>query len=232
MSETEGFTFVPEQFSGVARLFPLPNVVLFPHVMQPFHIFEPRYRVMMEESLESDRLIAMAILAPGWEKDYEKRPAVGKVACLGRIATYQQQPDGRYNMLLLGVRRIGIIRELPPKKAFREADVEILEDVYPQSGAAARPTLQRKLVQSFQKLMPQMASSHPQLEQLLGSDVSLGMLTDFVAYTLDLTLRLKEQLLAEINVDNRAEVLLEAICGLRATQEEPNRDFPPQFSPN
>ena len=80
--------------------------------------------------------------------------------------------------------------------------------------------------------MPQMASSHPQLEQLLGSDVSLGMLTDFVAYTLDLTLRLKEQLLGEINVDHRAEVLLEAIRGLRAAQEEPNRDFPPQFSPN
>src|SRR4029079_13957979 len=119
-----------------------------------------------------------------------------------------------------------------PKKAFREADVEVLEDVYPQTGATARPRLQRKLVQSFQKLMPQMASSHPQLEQHLVSDVSLGMLTDFVAYTLDLELRLKEQLLAEINVDNLAEVLLEASRALRAAQEEPNRDFPPPFSPN
>jgi uncharacterized protein len=232
MSESEGFTFVPEQFSGVARLFPLPNVVLFPHVMQPFHIFEPRYRDLMEESLESDRLIAMAILAPGWEKDYEARPAVGNVACLGRIATYQKQPEGRYNLLLLGVRRIEIVRELPPQKLFREAEVKILEDVYRQSGAAARPRLQRKLVQSFQKLMPQMTSSHPQLEQLLGSDVSLGMLTDFVAYTLDLNLRLKEQLLAETNVDNRAEILLEAIRELRTAPEESKRDFPPEFSEN
>jgi uncharacterized protein len=232
MSESEGFTFVPEQFSGVARLFPLPNVVLFPHVMQPFHIFEPRYRDLMEESLESDRLIAMAILAPGWEKDYEARPAVGKVACLGRIATYQKQPEGRYNLLLLGVRRIEIVRELPPQKLFREAEVQILEDVYQQSGAAARPRLQRKLVQSFQKLMPQMTSSHPQLEQLLGSDVSLGMLTDFVAYTLDLNLRLKEQLLAETNVDNRAEILLEAIRELRTAPEESKRGFPPEFSEN
>ena len=232
MSESEGFTFVPEQFSGVARLFPLPNVVLFPHVMQPFHIFEPRYQELMAEALDTDRLIAMAILAPGWEKDYESRPAVGKVACLGRIATYQKQPEGRYNLLLLGVRRIAIVRELPPNKLFREAEVEILEDVYLQSGAAARPRLQRKLVQSFQKLMPQMTSSHPQLEQLLGSDVSLGMLTDFVAYTLDLKLRLKEQLLAETNVDNRAEILLEAIRELRTTPEDSQRDFPPQFSEN
>jgi uncharacterized protein len=232
MSEGESFTFVPEDFSGVARLFPLPNVVLFPHVMQPFHIFEPRYREMVEESLESDRLIAMAILAPGWEKDYEARPAIGKVACLGRIATYQKQPEGRYNLLLLGVRRIGIVRELPPNKSFREAQVEILEDVYPKAGAPARPRLQRKLVQSFQKLMPQMASSHPQLEQLLGSDVSLGMLTDFVAYTLELSLRVKEQLLAETNVDTRTELLLEAMRALRTAQDEPSRDFPPLFSEN
>lgn len=232
MSESEGFTFVPEQFSGVARLFPLPNVVLFPHVMQPFHIFEKRYVEMLEDALESDRLIAMAILAPGWEKEYEARPAIGKVACLGRVATYQKQPDGRYNLLLLGVRRVGIVRELPPDKAFREAQVEILEDVYPSAGAAARPRLQRKLVQSFQKLMPQMATSHPQLEQLLGSDVSLGMLTDFVAYTLELKLRLKERLLAEINVDDRAEILLEIMRGLRTTADQPDRGFPPEFSAN
>ena len=69
---------------GVARLFPLPNLVLFPHVLQPLHIFEPRYCDLLEAALADDRLIAMAVLAPGWEKDYEGRPPVHPIACLGR----------------------------------------------------------------------------------------------------------------------------------------------------
>ncbi len=48
---------------GRARLFPLPDLVMFPHVMQPLHIFEPRYREMLNEALDSDGLIAMSILA-------------------------------------------------------------------------------------------------------------------------------------------------------------------------
>ncbi|HEY2760280.1 MAG TPA: LON peptidase substrate-binding domain-containing protein, partial [Pirellulales bacterium] len=53
----EDISFSLEEFSGRARLFPLPNLVVFPHVMQPLHIFEPRYRAMLEEALASDRLI-------------------------------------------------------------------------------------------------------------------------------------------------------------------------------
>ena len=53
-------------FAGTARLFPLPNLVLFPHVMQPLHIFEPRYRQMTADALAGDRLIAVVLLKPGW----------------------------------------------------------------------------------------------------------------------------------------------------------------------
>src|SRR5690554_5796627 len=95
-------------FSGIARLFPLPNLVLFPHVMQPLHIFEPRYRAMMEEAIAGDQLIALAMLAPGWENQYEGRPPLLPMACLGRVATYQRLPDNRFNLLLLGLKRIKI----------------------------------------------------------------------------------------------------------------------------
>ena len=78
--------FVPEQFSGRARLFPLPNLVLFPHVVQPLHVFEPRYVDLLHDALEDDRLIAMSLLEAGWEKDYEGRPALYPTACLGRIS--------------------------------------------------------------------------------------------------------------------------------------------------
>ena len=54
------------QFCGTARLFPLPNLVLFPSVIQPLHIFEPRYRQMMADALDGDRLLALVLLKPGW----------------------------------------------------------------------------------------------------------------------------------------------------------------------
>src|SRR5690348_13006239 len=100
-----------EAFAGGVRLFPLPNLVLFPHVMQPLHIFEPRYRSLLEDALSADRLIAMAVLEPGWESDYEGRPPLSSMACLGRVATYRRLPDGTYNLLLLGLQRIKLVRE-------------------------------------------------------------------------------------------------------------------------
>ncbi len=85
MSIYDDFSFSPTDFGGTSRLFPLPNLVLFPHVMQPLHVFEPRYREMLQDALTGDHLITMAILEPGWEKNYEGRPAVsprlsGKIA--------------------------------------------------------------------------------------------------------------------------------------------------------
>src|SRR5947199_7503065 len=88
---------------GVIRLFPLPNLVLFPGAMQPLHIFEPRYRQMTADALAGDRLIAMALPQPGWEPHYLGKPALHPVACLGRILAEQELADGRYNILLRGL---------------------------------------------------------------------------------------------------------------------------------
>ena len=73
-----------ENFKGTARLFPLPNLVLFPFVVQAPHIFELRYRHMTADALADDRLLAMALLRPGWEADYEGRPRLFPVVCLSR----------------------------------------------------------------------------------------------------------------------------------------------------
>ena len=89
-------------YSGQARLFPLPNLVFFPNVMQPLHIFEPRYRQMTADALAGDRFIAMVLPRPGWEKDYAGKPAIHRVACLGRVLAEQTLEDGRFNILLRG----------------------------------------------------------------------------------------------------------------------------------
>jgi len=230
----EDYSFVPDHFSGRARLFPLPNLVLFPHVMQPLHIFERRYVELFREALEDDRLIAMALLNPGWEKDYEGRPPIAPVACLGRVVTWQAQPDNRYNLLLLGVGRVRVLRELPPDRLFRSADVELLDDEYPMAAAEARPALHRKLIEAFEKMLPHINDAEEMFNQLSVNSISLGTLTDVISYALDMDIRLKQSLLDEPNVDCRAKLLLKYLR--KAAQESEActlaAGFPPAFSPN
>jgi ATP-dependent Lon protease len=222
----DDLSLVPENFTGQVRLFPLPNLVVFPHVMQPLHIFEPRYRAMLEEALAGDGLIGMALLAPGWETDYDGRPPLRPVGCLCRVATHHKTSEGSYNVLVLGLKRIVISRELPPDKLFREARVELKDDVYPAAGEAGRVDLQARLLDSFKRVLPKIPEAQDQFDQLLGSKISLGMLTDIVAYTLDLDLDFKERLLSETCVDDRATELLKHLSRLRRLT------FPPEFSLN
>jgi len=227
----EPLAFSPEQFSGLARMFPLPNLVMFPHVMQALHIFEPRYRALFEEAIEDDRLIALGSLAAGWEGDYEGRPPLRPTACLCRIATHQRTPEGTYNVLVLGVRRLKLVRELPPKKLFRVVESEIIDDFEPAAApAGAAAALQQRLLAAFKQAMPRIPNAYEQLDQLLGSQITLGMLADIVSYTIDLDLETKVRLLAECDVFRRTVMLLEAIAA--RTPPGSSRRFPPEFSAN
>src|SRR5438105_7782889 len=101
----------PTDLSAVP-LFPLPNVVLFPRAVLPLHIFEERYKVMTAEALAGERQVAMALLKPGWEKNYYHRPAIDPVVCVGTILSYELLADGKYNFLLQGHTRARVVREL------------------------------------------------------------------------------------------------------------------------
>lgn len=235
MAAFDEFAFSLAEFSGTVRLFPLPNLVLFPHVMQPLHVFEPRYRAMLEEALAGDQLVTMAMLAPGWEKDYEGRPPLFPMACLSRVAVHHKVADGAYNVLAVGLKRVRLLRELPPHKSFREAKVEVCDDCYPPNEAGSTPLLQRKLRNAFMEILPRLPQAEEQLDQLLGSNVSLGTLTDIISYMLDIELVKKEALLAEPNVHRRTELLLrylsvvsqDSIPGMAGVA-----GFPPAFSTN
>src|SRR5947208_11923696 len=100
------------EFSGKARLFPLPNLVFFPHVMQPLHIFEPRYRQMTADALAGDQLITMSLLQPGWEPDDEGNPPLFPVACLSKIIAHKELADGRSLILIRGLSRVRISEEI------------------------------------------------------------------------------------------------------------------------
>jgi Lon protease-like protein len=100
-------------------IFPLPDVVLFPHALLPLHIFEPRYREMIADVLAGARMLAVARHRPGYEDDYQGRPAVFPTAGVGACIAADRLPDGRYDIVLRGVGRVHIDEELPPDRAYR-----------------------------------------------------------------------------------------------------------------
>ncbi len=113
--------------SPTIPIFPLPNVVLFPNVFLPLHIFEPRYREMVADTLDGDRMIGMALLRPGWESDYEGRPAVFPIGCAGLITHQERLPDGRYNIILRGLQKFRI-REEEGGRSYRVAHIEKIDE--------------------------------------------------------------------------------------------------------
>jgi uncharacterized protein len=130
-------------------IFPLPNVVLFPNVVLPLHIFEPRYRTMVAESLEQDRIIGMVLLRPGWEDEYEGRPAVYEIGCAGLITHAERLGDGRYNIVLQGLEKFRIVDE-DDSRPYRLARIDSIEetarDVEKEDLQLARRRLESLLV--------------------------------------------------------------------------------------
>jgi Lon protease-like protein len=217
-------------FAGLVRLFPLPDLVFFPQVMQPLHIFEPRYRQMTADALAGDRLIALVLSKPCWEADYAGSPPVHAVACLGKIVADQKTDDGRYNILLRGLSRIQIVHEIPHGKAYRKAKVELLAEV-PVADALAERRLRRKLARLVPHLFRGQQNLKDQFRKLLrSSDLTLGALCDICAFASDLDVEFKQALLEELEVEQRLIRLLEHLETTSAAETQ--RKFPPEFSKN
>jgi Lon protease-like protein len=223
-----------DDFTGLARLFPLPNLVLFPRVAQPLHIFEPRYRQMLADALEADRLIAMALLRPGWEAEYEQKPPIYPVVCLGRVHHEQRLPDGRYNLLLQGLGRARILEEVITDLLYRIVRVELLEDE-PVPLEMREQALHQQLAQKVAPFFSVNAQAEEQVQKLLHSDLPLGALCDIFSFALPLPLELKQQLLAEVRVEERVRLLLANLGSPKPPEKkaQPSQSrFPPEFSSN
>src|SRR6185503_18060810 len=113
--------------SDLLPLFPLPNVVLFPNVFLPLHIFEARYRDMVADAIMGDRMIGRVLLRPGWEQDYDGRPPVDPIGGSGLITHVEQLADGRYNIVLRGFERCRIRTEDHTRR-YRRASIERLSE--------------------------------------------------------------------------------------------------------
>jgi Lon protease-like protein len=127
-------------------LFPLPNAVLFPNVFLPLHIFEPRYREMVAETLDGDRIIGMVLLRPGWEADYEGRPPIYPIGCAGLITFTERHNDGRFNIVLRGLEKFRVVEEEKSEtRSYRTALIDSIVDPMNEEDRDAMRLARRRL---------------------------------------------------------------------------------------
>jgi len=210
-------------------------VVLFPDTIVPLPIYEPRYRAMVEDSLKGDRLIAMALLKPGWETDYEGAPPVHDILGVGKIVRDERLEDGRFNILLQGVARARIEEQMPPAP-YRRARIRVL----PEPSVGPSPVMERLrlgLLAIYSSILKNAVRSEPVQIQ---SDLTLGTLCDRLAVILDVDVLEKQAILEALDPASRAERALEMLrrspivggpvaSGLREARK---RSWPPETSGN
>jgi Lon protease-like protein len=159
-------------------LFPLPNVVLFPNVFLPLHIFEPRYRRMVGDALSGDRIIGMVLLRPGWEADYEGQPAVYPIGCAGLITHAEPLADGRYNIVLRGLQKFRI-REEEDRGEYRVALIDtLMEDVSEVERATIRT--ERRRLEALLVPQPEGRGSDPKVPPSMPDEDLVNALAQYL----------------------------------------------------
>src|SRR5262245_47680287 len=208
--------------SDLLPIFPLPNVVLFPNVFLPLHIFEARYREMVADALKSDRLIGMALLRPGWQRDYEGRPPVYPIGCSGVITHADKLADGRYNIVLRGVHRFRILEE-DAHLRYRRARIEQL----PESTCCAEDAtaIRRQRAKLDALLAPAVERSFADIagEAKIPAAMADADLVNALAQYLDLDPLEKQALLEQPGLKTRAESLVELLEMKTMARKSPSR---------
>jgi hypothetical protein len=107
-------------------VFPLSNFIIFPETTIPLNIFEPRYLNMVDDVMKGNRIIGM--IQP--KKSNQKKPILYNIGCAGKITSFNETEDGRYLIILRGISRFKIIKELENKKLYRQCNVDFKEFSY------------------------------------------------------------------------------------------------------
>ncbi len=213
-------------FGKPIPVFPLPRCVLLPHTTIPIHIFEPRYRRMAHDALNSRGLIAMALFdGDGSNRVPDPCPPVREHVCIGYVIRHEALRDGRYNLLLQGVCRARIQAEVP-SKPYRSALLAPTE---------GRPPLEIDLTDCRRRI--ENLLSDPLLKGLasvsaihnwLNAEIPTAALVDLAAMAVCCDLDQRYAMLAEPDAIVRAARLEELLCNTRRTLALAERFRPSQ----
>jgi len=192
-------------------VFPL-SVVLFPGTPMPLHIFEPRYRRMLEDCLAGDRRFGITPPGTGGEA-----PDPGMVGCIAEVRVNQQLPDGRSNIVVLGGDRFVVEDLLDEPVPYHVATVQTFEDLPGTLPGAEHATELREAFTRYAALVRELSDVLPQDPDLPEDPVALSF---HVAAGLDIDAAIKQRLLVERSTARRVGALLLALPPLTAAAEQ------------
>ncbi len=200
----------------VVPIFPLPGVVLLPNTLVPLRMFEPRYVEMTRDALAGSNFLAIALLREGFQPlYYTKRAPVYPVIGIGRIVAHEHSEDDEtYHVLLRGVARARIVREVG-SAAYREAEVELVETTDELSGPRG-DELRAELEQTVRRSPVVEGEMRKHWLQLMDSEVDLEVLVDVIGAALPADAELRQCLLAEPQSGARLGIVLQHLRALEA----------------
>ena len=201
---------------SVIPVFPLPNVVLFPKVQLPLHIFEPRYRQMVRDAMTHERLIGMSLLRGNWEKDYYGNPDIYLVGCVGKIVGVTPLPDGRYNILLYGLREYEIQEHVLEETPYRQAKV-LLRDEPAELPATFLASLKKEVLELTRATIAEESSALLKIASNPSIDGATWL--NLCCFSLDISTVEKQGLLEAKSLQERATHLL-SVLRFRAVERQ------------
>ena len=188
--------------STVVPLFPLPNLFLFPGTVVPLHIFEPRYRQMIEDSLDGPGRLVVGTILENHHEDLSGSPPVHHVAGLGEIARHERLPDGRFVIMLVGLTRVRV-QEADSDRLYRLVRVEALSEVPVPDDQIG--VLREQLLAAVMERTPRLKDR----EEELPDDMPIGHLTDLLLLRMQLPQSAMQPLYSEVVVAERARQALD-----------------------
>ncbi|MBL9032527.1 MAG: LON peptidase substrate-binding domain-containing protein [Phycisphaerae bacterium] len=204
-------------FGKPMPLFPLDSAVLLPQQVLPLHIFEPRYRQMVEHALDGAGQIAMAVFrGKAWKSNYHGRPPLRPAVCVGQIVQHERLPDGRYNLILQGVCRARIAEELPPDqhRLYRAARLEPV-GVEPQDENKLFGVRERLAELLGEGPLTRLTNADWVMDRIRDEDIPTAVVLELVSFALPTNREAKYKLLAESDAAARAVIVEHELLGLR-----------------
>ena len=198
-------------------VFPLSNFIIFPNTSVPLNIFEPRYIEMVNDSMKTNRIIGMV-----QPKNQKKNiPELYSVGCAGKITSFNETDDGRYLIVINGICRFKILKEINNNKTYRECEIsfdEYNEDTNEKNNEIKFTDLELifKNLKSFFKKKGYIINWKELEKQSLDQTINtLAMASPF-------SLQEKQVLLETININNR-KIELEKILSTYVVDEFSNK---------
>lgn len=195
------------ELPNAVPVMPLTGVLLFPNALLPLHIFEPRYREMLARALDDDRMLCVALVRPErpeWRTSADFFPisTVGLIrACVGRS-------DGTSDLILQGIRRVKF-SEFEQESPFPIARIKPLKTRTKLT--VETDALAAKVLEFYTRLKESGRELPEKIDRYLSEMSDPEMLADLIAATFISDPARRQQLLEELDLNQRLRLLIQSL---------------------